>query len=96
MRDGLLDEVRRLRDEGVSPEAQSMQGLGYKELIPVLEGRMALADAVSLIKLRTRHFAKRQLTWFRRDGRIRWLPWQEGQDIKPMVELICKQAEAEV
>ena len=63
LRQGLLEEVRRVRREA-PPDAQSMQGLGYKELLPVLEGRMPLEEAASLLKLRTRHFAKRQLTWF--------------------------------
>ena len=89
MAEGLLREVQRLMDEGVSPEAESMQGLGYKELIPVLEGSMALPDAVSLLKLRTRHFAKRQLTWFRRDQRIQWLPWKPGDDVSPLIDKIC-------
>ena len=89
MAQGLLGEVKRLMDAGVSPAAQSMQGLGYKELIPVLTGDCSLPDAVSLIKLRTRHFAKRQLTWFRRDGRIRWLPWTPGQDTLPLIGQIC-------
>lgn len=89
MAEGLLQEVKRLVDEGVSPEAQSMQGLGYKELIPVLEGSMALPDAVSLLKLRTRHFAKRQLTWFRRDQRIQWLPWKPGDNVSPLIDKIC-------
>ncbi len=59
MRQGLLEEVKKLRDSGLSHDAQSMQGLGYKELWPVLTGEMSLPDAVSLLKLRTRHYAKR-------------------------------------
>ena len=90
MRQGLLEEVRKLRDGGLSPDAQSMQGLGYKELWPVLNGEMKLPDAVSLIKLRTRHFAKRQLTWFRRDQRIQWLPWQPGEPLEPLADRICE------
>ncbi|MBR3739013.1 MAG: tRNA (adenosine(37)-N6)-dimethylallyltransferase MiaA, partial [Clostridia bacterium] len=90
MRQGLLDEVRRLKDSGLSPEAQSMQGLGYKELWPVLTGETSLSDAVSLLKLRTRHYAKRQLTWFKRDERIQWLPWTPGQDLEPLADLICE------
>ena len=73
MEEGLLDEVIRLRDMGVPYESTCMQGLGYKELYDHLSGRLSLPDAVSLIKLRTRHFAKRQLTWFKRDQRIHWL-----------------------
>ena len=87
--DGLLDEVKGLLRAGLPPDAQSMQGLGYKEMLPVIRGEMALSDAAGLIKLRTRHFAKRQLTWFRRDQRIRWLPAdlvQSGQ----AVDMICE------
>lgn len=91
---GLLCEVRRLLQGGLSPDAQSMQGLGYKELAPVALENADLQEAVGLIKLRTRHFAKRQLTWFRRDQRIRWLPCQPGQDIRPLIDLICRENEA--
>ena len=87
---GLLEEVRRLREAGVEPQAQSMQGLGYKEMLPVLAGEMPLQDAVTLLKTRTRHYAKRQLTWFKRDERIQWLPWQEGQSLEPYIEQICE------
>ena len=86
---GLLDEVRTLMAGGLSPEAQSMQGLGYKEMLPVLNGEQSLAEAAALLKLRTRHYAKRQLTWFKRDGRIRWLPWLPGQSLEPLAGQIC-------
>ena len=89
MKQGLLDEVKKLKDSGLSPEAQSMQGLGYKELWPVLTGETSLSDAVSLLKLRTRHYAKRQLTWFKRDERIQWLPWTPGQDLEELAFVIC-------
>lgn len=88
LKSGLLDEIRALKAMGVTEEHPSMQGLGYKELFPVLEGRGSLADAVSLIKLRTRHFAKRQLTWFRRDERIVWLDWYEDTQ-KQIDRIIC-------
>ena len=78
MKGGLLAEVEALLKEGLSPDAQSMQGLGYKELIPVLQGKTTLADAVAQIQIRTRHYAKRQLTWFKKDGRIRWIPAEEN------------------
>ena len=90
MKQGLLDEVKKLKDGGLSPDAQSMQGLGYKELWPVLTGETSLSDAVSLIKLRTRHYAKRQLTWFKRDERIQWLPWTPGQALDALADLICE------
>ncbi|MBQ9943994.1 MAG: tRNA (adenosine(37)-N6)-dimethylallyltransferase MiaA [Clostridia bacterium] len=80
IRDGLVDEVKNLLSMGVTEEHPSMQGLGYKEIIPYIKGNLSLEEAVSLIKLRTRHFAKRQMTWFRRDQRIQWLPWEETPD----------------
>lgn len=88
---GLLDEVKRLREQGVRPDAQSMQGLGYKELWPVLEGKAALSDAVTLIKTRTRHYAKRQLTWFKRDARVRWIPWAPSQPLATIAEMIVNE-----
>ena len=74
MRAGLENEVEHLiRDLGVPDTAQSMQGIGYKELIPVLRGEQTKENAVSLIKQRSRNYAKRQLTWFRRDPRVHWI-----------------------
>lgn len=71
---GLLGEVENLLQSGVTADMQSMQGLGYKELIPVLRGQSSLADAAEQIKTGTRNYARRQLIWFRRDRRIRWIP----------------------
>lgn len=65
--DGLVEEVRRLKDMGCSMEHISMQGLGYKEILGYLDGRYDLDRAAYLIKRDTRHFAKRQLTWFNRE-----------------------------
>lgn len=73
MADGLVEEVRNLLNLGYSPELTSMQGLGYKEIILYLKGEASLGQAVELLKRNTRRFAKRQLTWFRRDGRIKWI-----------------------
>lgn len=71
--EGLLAEVRVLRARGVPPDAQSMQGLGYKELLPCLTDASLLGEAVETIKRRTRNYAKRQLTWFMADSGVRWL-----------------------
>ena len=90
MKVGLLDEVRRIRNSGVPADAQSMQGLGYKELRCCLEGKMPLDEAVTLIQTRTRHYAKRQLTWFRRDDRIKWIPYAPNQPLKPIAGLIAE------
>ena len=77
MEAGLPEEVKALLESGVKPEMQSMQGLGYKELIPALQGRISLAEATEQIKTGTRNYARRQLIWFRRDKRIRWLPAED-------------------
>ena len=73
IRDGLVDEVFRLKEMGYTRDLVSMQGLGYKELFPYLAGECTLEEAVYIIKRDTRHFAKRQLTWFRREKDVIWL-----------------------
>lgn len=81
---GLVNEVRDLRAKGYDQSMTSMQGLGYKEIINFLEGEMTLQEAVETLKRSTRRFAKRQLTWFRRDQRIKWLDidnYRDGQEI---------------
>ena len=67
MAQGLVDEVKRLAESGCTSDMVSMQGLGYKEILDYLDGHITLDEAVYLIKRDTRHFAKRQLTWFRRE-----------------------------
>ena len=67
---GLVDEVKRLREKGVTRDMTSMQGLGYREIYAYLDGEYDLDRAVYLIKRNTRHFAKRQLTWFKREQSI--------------------------
>ena len=69
---GWLDEVQQLLQDGVSPEAQAMKAIGYQELVLYLDGQLSLEAASELIKKRTRHFAKRQMTWFKRMPYIRW------------------------
>lgn len=70
---GLVSEVQELLDMGYGKELISMQGLGYKEIIKYLEGIYTLDEAIDIIKRDTRRFAKRQLTWFRKDKRIYWV-----------------------
>lgn len=69
---GLVDEVRSLLDEGLDKNSQSLKAIGYKEVILYLDGEIEYSEMVDLIKKNSRHYAKRQLTWFRRDGRIKW------------------------
>lgn len=70
---GLVDEVRRLKARGLTENNVSMKGLGYKELFPYLDGKCTLSEAVEIIKRDTRHFAKRQITWFKRESGIIWI-----------------------
>lgn len=74
---GLVEEVRRLKDSGYTSDMVSMQGLGYKEILSYLEGHCTLEEAVYVLKRDTRHFAKRQLTWFRRERDVIWLDRRE-------------------
>lgn len=70
---GLIDEVKRLVDDGAGDAITSRQAIGYKEVMEALSGSMTMAEAIELIKLRSRRYAKRQLSWFRRDARITWI-----------------------
>lgn len=71
--EGLVDEVKHLKELGCTKEMVSMQGLGYKEILAYLDGEYDLSTAVYTIKRDTRHFAKRQLTWFRRERQVTWI-----------------------
>lgn len=74
---GLVTEVENLKNMGCTRDMVSMQGLGYKEILDYLNGNCSLEEAVYLIKRDTRHFAKRQLTWFRREKEVTWINIQE-------------------
>ena len=73
MKEGLVEEVKALKELGCRRGMTSMQGLGYKEILDYLDGLYSLEEAVYILKRDTRHFAKRQLTWFRREKDVRWL-----------------------
>ncbi|MDR3085082.1 MAG: tRNA (adenosine(37)-N6)-dimethylallyltransferase MiaA [Christensenellaceae bacterium] len=90
LKDGLLEELRALLDEGLSPEAQSMQGIGYKELLPVLRGEMELGKAVELIQRNSRRYAKRQLTWFRANPAIEWHMLTESSSLSNLADEIAR------
>ena len=72
MEEGLLQEVKRLKGMGYHRGMVSMQGLGYKEILSYLDGEISLDEAVYEIKRDTRHFAKRQITWFKRERDVIW------------------------
>ena len=89
---GLVQEVERLRSQGCDRSMVSMQGLGYKEILDYLDGQCSLERAVYLMKRDTRHFAKRQITWFKREKDVTWIRRQElGND--PVVLLQVMETE---
>ena len=92
MGDGLLDEVRRLEAAGLTTQSTAGQAIGYKELLDALAGRTSLDEAVELIKLRSRRYAKRQLSWFRHDGRVRWVDLDE-KDVRAAADEILADLE---
>lgn len=77
---GLIDEVKSLLDKGYTRDLNSMQGIGYKEIIAYLMGEVTLDEALDAVKQNSRHYAKRQLTWFRRDERIINLSYKNALD----------------
>ncbi len=79
---GLFDEVRALLDAGVPRNSTALQAIGYKECLACLDGTASEADAVAEIKLRSRQYAKRQLTWLRRNGDIHWYLWNKTRDFQ--------------
>ncbi|WP_010240773.1 tRNA (adenosine(37)-N6)-dimethylallyltransferase MiaA [Clostridium arbusti] len=70
---GLVDEVIKLKDMGYNSSMQSMKGIGYKEILYSLENKISLGEAIEMIKQGSRNYAKRQLTWFRKDKRVHWI-----------------------
>ena len=82
---GLLDEIRALLALGVSPRTTAMQAIGYKEFFDALEGRSTLSAAADLCKQRSRNYAKRQLTWFRRNPDIHWLRLTGTEDFSEVL-----------
>ena len=78
---GLIDETARLLAAGLSPDSTAMQAIGYKETVAFLQGRCGKDEAVAAVKLASRRYAKRQLTWLRRDAGLHWIVWADRPDI---------------
>lgn len=93
LEDGLLDEVKSLKEKGYTKDMVSMQGLGYKEILDYLDGNCTLEEAIYILKRDTRHFAKRQLTWFRREQDVIWISkndytYDEDKILEAMLQTI--------
>ncbi len=88
---GLVEEVERLKAMGCHRGMVSMQGLGYKEILDYLDGKCSLEEAVYILKRDTRHFAKRQLTWFKRERDVRWMHLEDfGGDRQKVLEAMLQ------
>ena len=88
--EGLVEEVRSLMEMGLTDDNISMKGIGYKEVIAYLRGEASLEDTAELIKKNTRHYAKRQLTWFRRYEDMKWFDISTYSDDETCLEAIIQ------
>ena len=95
MEDGLPEEVRALRDAGVPRDSTALQAIGYKELLPVLDGERTTAEAAEEVKLRSRQYAKRQLTWLRRNPDIHWIFWEKERNFAAALQIATEILTAE-
>ena len=93
--EGLVAEVKALKARGYDRSMVAMQGLGYKEILDYLDGACTLEDAIYKIKRDTRHFAKRQITWFKREKHVTWINkkdynYEEDRILEVMLESVKK------
>ena len=88
MQAGLVEEVSRLRAQGLTAQDVSMQGIGYRQILKALDGEYPMEEAVRLIKRDSRHFAKRQLTWFRREADVTWINLDEYPDQEELLNFM--------
>ena len=86
LKEGLIEEVQSLKSRGCTKDMVSMQGLGYKEILSYLNGEYTLDEATYILKRDTRHFAKRQLTWFRRERDVIWMDRSQYTDEDQMLQ----------
>ena len=96
MAQGLVAEVKALKERGCTRDMVSMQGLGYKEILDYLDGVCTLEAAVDTIKKETRHFAKRQLTWFRREKEVTWVEKKNFADMWELFDFLIKDFETNI
>lgn len=84
---GLLDEIRALLARGLDRSCTALQAIGYKEFLAALDGEASMAEAIEEVKLRSRQYAKRQLTWLRRNTNIFWIHWEKERDFSAAIRL---------
>ena len=81
-----MDEIRALLAEGVPEKCTAMQAIGYKEFVSALEGNATIEEAADEVRKASRHYAKRQLTWFRRNPEMNWLIRHEGEEFAEILQ----------
>ena len=96
LQEGLVAEVEALKEKGCTRDMVSMQGLGYKEILDYLAGICTLDEAVETIKKETRHFAKRQLTWFRREKEVNWIEKSGFENTQALLEFLIQDFEENI
>jgi tRNA dimethylallyltransferase len=90
-RRGLLEETRELLKHGLAENRNAMQAIGYRQAVEHLRGERNLAETIELIKIKTRQFAKRQLTWFRRHGNCKWIELKTDQTAQDVCNMLGKE-----
>ena len=88
LKDGLVDEVHHLREMGYDHELNSLRTVGYQEVFEYLDGKINYEEMIDQIKIHSRQYAKRQLTWFRRDKRIQWFDLEENVQNQVVDEIV--------
>ena len=84
---GLIDEIRTLLERGLDPSCTALQAIGYKEFLSAMRGEDTMESAIEEVKLRSRQYAKRQLTWLRRNSDIFWINWEKERDFSTAIRL---------
>ncbi|HEY0551400.1 MAG TPA: tRNA (adenosine(37)-N6)-dimethylallyltransferase MiaA [Verrucomicrobiae bacterium] len=87
---GLVEETRSLLGRGLEQNKTAMQAIGYRQVVEHLRGERSLAETVELVKSKTRQFAKRQMTWFRRQLSVEWIPVEAEDDVRSLAERIAR------
>ena len=87
VKEGLLEEVQAILASGIPADATALQAIGYKEFLGVAEGRISMEEAIADVKLRSRQYAKRQLTWLRKNPDIHWIYWEKQRDFARALQL---------
>ena len=87
---GLVEEIRQLLSSGIPQKCTAMQAIGYKEFVAALEGQCTIQEAAEEVRKASRHYAKRQLTWFRRNKNIHWITRQTGESTEEIIRRACQ------